>query len=42
MRCVKTLLNTPIQEIVFFDGENMENNALALWVSAGREWCHHE
>lgn len=42
MRCVKTLLNTPIQDIVFFSGDNMEGNALGLWVSAGREWLQHE
>ena len=41
MRCVKTLLNTPIETIIFFDGEATEDNALALWVSAGREWIQH-
>jgi dCMP deaminase len=41
MRCVKTLLNTPINQIIFFNGDATEDNALALWVSAGREWLQH-
>jgi dCMP deaminase len=40
MRCVKTLLNTPIQGIVFANSEGAESGALAMWVSAGREWQH--
>lgn len=38
MRCVKALLNTPIQDIVFAELKDAELNALALWVSGGRFW----
>jgi dCMP deaminase len=40
MRCIKTLLNTPIQEIVFANSDGAENGALAMWVSGAREWHH--
>lgn len=42
MRCTKMLLNTPIQHIIFHNGENLENGAMALWVKGGREWVQHE
>jgi dCMP deaminase len=40
MRCTKLLLNTNIQEIVFWNEYNLEPQAKALWQDMGREWTH--
>lgn len=42
LRCVKTLLNTPIQTIYFLNGEDLESAALALWVRSLRNWVQYE
>ena len=41
MRCTKMLLNTPIRKIIFHNGDDIEDAALALWVRGGRDWVHH-
>jgi len=40
MRCIKTLLNTPISTIIFANADNAEDGALAMWVSGNRWWRH--
>ena len=40
-RCLKVLLNTSIQHIVFLNGEALEDSAKRLWMEAGREWYQH-
>ncbi len=41
IQCVKMLLNTGCQRIVFSE-EYPHSESKALWESAGREWCHYE
>jgi dCMP deaminase len=41
-RCVKVLLNTHIQKIVFLDGGGAEDLAKSMWTSSGREWREAE
>jgi len=41
MRCTKTLLNTPINRVVFLDGTNIEQGAKLLWQTANRRWDYH-
>jgi len=42
MRCVKTLLNTHIQIIIYSHAYNLEASAKELWLRMGRQWVLFE